>query len=118
MSRKIFLLLTIALLAAAPGLLAQKRDKNEPVTRSVEGAVRTAEDAAADGAVVQLKDTKTLQVRSYITKADGNYHFHGLNPNIDYELKAEHRGATSDTKTLSVFDSRPKAVINLKLDKK
>jgi hypothetical protein len=70
------------------------------------------------GAVVQLKDTKTLQVRSFITQQDGAYHFAGLSTNVDYELKAEHEGASSGTKTLSVFDGRKNASINLKLDKK
>jgi hypothetical protein len=40
-----------------------------------------------------------------------------LNPDIDYELKAEYQGANSGSKTLSSFDSRKSAVINLKIDK-
>ena len=118
MSRKTFLMMGVALIAMAAGLLAQKRDKSEPTVRSVEGTVRNADDAPVEGAVVQLKDTKSLQVRSFITRNDGNYHFQGLNPNVDYELKAEYQGTSSDTKTLSVFDSRTKAVIHLKIPKK
>jgi hypothetical protein len=108
----------VALLAMATGLLAQKKDKSDPNVRSVQGTVRGPDDAPIEGAVVQLKDTKSLQVRSFITRADGNYHFQGLNPNVDYELKAEYQGKSSDTKTLSVFDSRSKAVIHLKIPKK
>jgi hypothetical protein len=108
----------VALIAMATGLLAQKRDRSEPTVRSVEGTVRSADDAPVEGAVVQLKDTKSLQVRSFITRSDGNYHFQGLNPNVDYELKAEYQGTSSDTKTLSVFDSRTKAVIHLRIPKK
>jgi len=37
---------------------------------------------------------------------------------LDYELKADFQGASSGTKTLSAFDSRKEAVINLKLNKK
>jgi hypothetical protein len=70
------------------------------------------------GAVVQLKNTKTLQVRSFITKDDGTYYFLGLSPDIDYELHAEYQGASSSTKTLSSFDSRKEAIINLKLNPK
>ena len=44
------------------------------------------------GAVVQLKDTKSLQIRSFYTQKDGSYHFAGLSTNIDYELRAEHDG--------------------------
>src|SRR5690606_14337414 len=62
----------------------KKKDKDEDAnTRAVGGVVRNEADEAVDGAVVQLKDTKTLRVRSYITKADGQYRFYGLSPNID-----------------------------------
>jgi len=96
---------------------AQKKDADDKQTRSVQGVVSDKTDNPLDGAVVQLKDTKTLQIRSFITKQNGTYHFHSLNPDIDYELKAEHQGANSGSKTLSSFDSRKSAVINLKIDK-
>ena len=100
-----------------PLFKGDKRDKEkEEQTRSVSGTVRGANGEPADGAVVQLKDTRTLRVRSYITKADGNYFFHGLGKNVDYELRAEFKGASSDKKTLSVYDSRQNAVINLQLE--
>jgi hypothetical protein len=84
----------------------------------VSGIVTTPEDAPVAGAVVQLKNVKTLQIRSFITKESGQYFFHGLSPDVDYELKADHSGASSGSKTLSSFDSRKEAVINLKLNKK
>ena len=96
---------------------AQKKDSDDRQTRSVQGVVTNNGDAPLEGAVVQLKDTKTLQIRSFITKQNGTYHFHSLNPDIDYELKAEHQGASSGSKTLSSFDSRKSAVINLKISK-
>lgn len=96
-----------------------KKDKNEDAnTRSVQGAVRDAKENAVEGAVVKLKDTKSLQVRSFITKADGNYSFQGLSTNVDYELRADRGDASSDPKTLSVFDGRKAATINLKLESK
>jgi hypothetical protein len=57
------------------------------------------------GAVVQIKNTRTLQIRSFITQKDGSFHFVGLNPDIDYEIFARYRGRTSSTKTVSQFDS-------------
>jgi hypothetical protein len=96
----------------------QGKKKGEETTRSVEGAVTTSEDATVAGAVVQLKNTKTLQIRSFITKENGAYYFHELSPDVDYELKADFQGAASDTKTLSSFDSRKQARINLKLNPK
>lgn len=108
--------LSLGVLSLAPQLAAQGRGRQEEATvRSVEGTVTSADGKPAAGAVVHLKNTKTLQIRSFIAKEDGGYAFHGLSTNVDYELKAEHQGASSDVKTLSVFDSRNKAVINLKL---
>jgi hypothetical protein len=95
---------------------AQK--KGEPPTRSVQGAVTNPDDSAVSGAVVQLKNTKTLQIRSFITKEDGLYHFYDLSPDVDYELKADYQGASSPAKTLSSFDSRKQVTLNLKLNKK
>lgn len=99
-------------------VVAQKKEKQDPNVRSVQGVVLDTSENAVQGAVVQLKDTKTLQVRSFITQEKGEYHFGGLSTNIDYELRAEHNGVSSATKTLSVFDSRKSANMNLKLDKK
>jgi protocatechuate 3,4-dioxygenase beta subunit len=97
---------------------ATKKGEDQNV-RSVQGTVFDANDAPVSGAVVQLKNTRTLQIRSFVTKENGAYYFHGLSPDVDYELKADNnQGASSPTKTLSSFDSRKEAVINLKLSKK
>jgi hypothetical protein len=77
--------------------------------------VTDANGAPVPGAVVQLKDTKTLQVRSFIAKEMGEYTFQGLSTDVDYELKAESKGRSSATRTLSSFDSHPEARINLQL---
>lgn len=105
----------VLILVALP-LAAQKRGEDTN-TRMVEGSVTDAAGAPVNGAVVQIKNTKTLQIRSFITKDQGTYAFHGLSPDVDYELKAEYQGAASPNKTLSSFDNRKKAVINLKLSK-
>ena len=107
-------MLVLLLLAWAPAGFAQK----DSATRSVQGSVTNPDDSAVVGAVVQLKNMKTLQIRSFITLEDGTYRFYELSPDVDYELRADFRGATSGAKTLSSFDSRKKAVINLKLNKK
>jgi hypothetical protein len=107
-------LLVLLLLASVSVGFAQK----EGAMRSVQGSVSNPDESVAVGAVVQLKNMKTLQVRSFITLEDGTYHFFELSPDVDYELKADFQGASSGPKTLSSFDSRKKAVINLKLNKK
>ncbi len=105
------------LLSAASAFAASKKGEDQNV-RAVQGTVSDAGENAVDGAVVQLKNTKNLQIRSFITKEHGAFYFHGLSPDVDYELKAEYQGQSSPTKTLSSFDSRKQAVINLKLSKK
>ena len=89
-----------------------------PRTRSIEGTVLSSAGLPAPGAVVLLKNAKTLQVRSYIAQADGKYHFYGLSTDVNWELRAEKNGLTSKTRTVSVFDSHPKVRLDLKVDKK
>ena len=108
----------LALVFAIPAAFAQKKNKEDATTRSVRGIVESVDDMPVNGAIVQLKNVKTLQIRSFITKEDGTYQFQGLSPDIDYELKADYEGASSGSKTLSSFDSRKQATINLKLNKK
>ncbi|HUS06654.1 MAG TPA: carboxypeptidase-like regulatory domain-containing protein [Bryobacteraceae bacterium] len=115
---KRLLIVATAVLMMATLSFGQKKGKEDSTTRSVEGVITDASDKIVGGAVVQLKDSKTLQVRSFITKEDGMYHFHGLSPEVDYELKADHEGATSGGKTLSAFDNRKSAVINMRLGAK
>ena len=110
---------TLAILLCALALPAQERGKlnEDPNIRSVSGVVTDANNGPVAGAVVQLKDTKSLLIRSYITQQDGKYHFPGLSTNVDYQLKAEHDGATSGVKRLSLFSGNRAPVVNLKLSK-
>ena len=112
--------LVTVLTVACAGLLSAQRnkEKDDPTIRSLQGQVADPDDKPVAGAVVQLKDTRTLQVRSFITQENGEYRFSGLRVDTDYEIKAEHSGLSSDTKRLSNFDSRKIATVNLKLNKK
>ena len=117
MQRKRLWIAVIGLSLLIPSLPAQKK-RDEAAARTVQGTVTAADNLAVSGAVVQLKNTKNLQIRSFITKEDGAYFFNGLSPDIDYELKADYQGASSGTKTLSSFDDRKQAIINLQIKKK
>ena len=94
----------------------KKKEKDDLTIRIVQGAVRDTGDQFAPGAVVQIKNMKTLQIRSFITKEDGKYAFNNLARDVDYEVKAEGKGFVSPAKTVSTFDDRKIAVVNLKLD--
>jgi Carboxypeptidase regulatory-like domain len=115
--RKLACAAVCALLLSASVAFADKK-KDDANVRTVQGSVTDTAGEAVNGAVVQLKNTKTLQIRSFITKDNGAYYFHGLSTDVDYELRADYLGASSGSKTLSTFDSRKVAVMNLKLDKK
>jgi hypothetical protein len=69
-------------------------------------------------AVVQIEDLTSLQVRSFITREDGAYYFCDLDPDRDYKLRARYRRVWGPSKTLSRFDSRKEATLNLKIDVK
>ena len=117
--KKIAIALTgaVLLMAATAQTVAASTDrKSESQLRSLQGQVMGQKDVALPEAVVYLKNTKTLAVRTFIANQNGEYQFHALAPNVDYELYAEYSGKKSDTKTLSSFDNRAKAFINLHID--
>jgi hypothetical protein len=92
-------------------------DKHDP-GRNVTGQVLSKSDAPLSEAIVYLKNTKTLTIKSFITEKDGGYRFHGLTPNIDYEIYAEYQGQKSGAKTLSSFDNRSNVTLNIHIDVK
>jgi hypothetical protein len=98
------------------GTTAPERSKKESPVRSLSGTVLNSDDAPVAHAVVHLKNLKTLGIKTYIADKEGKYQFNGLSRNIDYEFYAELDGRKSSTKTLSSFDSRPKAMINLRIE--
>ena len=111
MSRKLIAVAMFVVLTGV-GLFAAN---NGPATRTLQGQVMKSSEAPLPGAVVYLKNTKTMSVRSFVADNAGNYRFTSLSPNVDYEIYAEYKGAKSDTKTLSSFDTRATATINLKI---
>jgi len=93
-------------------------DKNQEQGRSVVGQVFTKADSPIAEAVVYLKNTKTLTIKSFITEKDGGYRFHGLSPNVDYEIYADYQGQKSPVKTISSFDNRSNVTLNIHIDAK
>ena len=83
--------------------------------RTLVGHVLNDREQPLAKAIVYLKNTKNLAIKTYISEPDGTFRFSGLTPNIDYEVYAEHEGARSDSKTLSGFDSRKQVSVTLKI---
>ncbi len=95
---------------------AAQSDKNQPATRTLVGFVFDRNEKPLPNAVVYLKNTKTLAIKTFIADGEASYRFHALSPNVDYEVWAEFQGKKSDMKTLSSFDTRPNSRINLKVN--
>jgi hypothetical protein len=111
------LLLFSALVVAEPAPQFGSRPKGDN-SRLLTGKVMDHGDNALPNAVVYLTNTRTRAVKTYIVSQDGSYRFPSLQPNIDYEVYAQHNGRKSDTKTVSQFDDRQQVSINLKIDTK
>ncbi len=86
--------------------------------RALHGEVMDPADKPLEKAVVYLKDKKTQKVVTVTTGKDGLFHFGGLDLNQDYELRAEHEGAFSTTRLLSMLDGRKDVTLNLKVEPK
>ncbi len=113
-----FSLAIVLVLAAAAALAAQQDKKKEAQLRTVHGTVMDAHETAIADSIVYLKNTRTQDIKTHIADSAGLYRFSGLDPNVDYEIHAEHNDMTSATHSISSFDSRKDIDIVLKLDKK
>jgi Carboxypeptidase regulatory-like domain len=105
-----------SMLFSASPALAQKDSQNSDL-RAVRGVVVDKAENPVVGAIVYLKNVRTLTVKTYISDDSGQYRFSGLDPNVDYEMHAEHDDQTSANHTVSSFDSRKDIVVSLKVDK-
>ncbi len=98
---------------------AQQQGKNKgPQLRTVVGEVVDKSENPIASAVIYLENMTTKSVQSHISDDGGSYNFSGLDPNVDYQIYAEHDGLTSATHTISSFDSRTSVHIQLKVDHK
>jgi hypothetical protein len=106
--------LNIPLTGAKPGEPNSKKTK--PTSKMLTGVVTDKGDKPIPGAVVYLKNMKTLAVKSFFAQQDGAYRFPQLSLNTDYEVYAEKDGQKSATKSVSQFDDRYTPIINLRID--
>lgn len=107
----------VLMLMAAGTALPQSGKKNsEAKERTVEGFVIDADGKPVPRAIVQLTNTRTQQIRSFIAQDKGDFFFGGLNPDVDYQVRAEANGFSSTTRTLSAYDGRKAFIVTLKLN--
>jgi hypothetical protein len=84
--------------------------------RNVHGIVRDHVGRPLGGSVVEIEDTLTLTVRSFIVGKDGKYYFTRLNPDVEYSLKVRYRNVWGPKKSLSAFDSRKDAEVDFSVN--
>jgi hypothetical protein len=112
------LALIVALGLAASQPSAAQDKKGDAQLRTIRGTVLDKDETPTPSGVVYLLNVKTQAVKTYIADEAGNYRFSGLDPNVDYEVHAEHNDMTSATRTISSFDSRRDVELVLKLSHK
>lgn len=81
--------------------------------RSVDGVVTDKAGNTLPGAAVQIENTVTLSVCSYVTGKDGRYHFAHLWTDANYILKAKYRKHWSKPRKLSKFSGKEHSTIDL-----
>jgi len=81
-------------------------------SRSVSGVVTDKRGNLLPGAVVEIDNSITKEIQSYIVQKDGRYHFSDLNPNVDFVLHALYRGHVSKSGTLSRLNGTKSATMD------
>jgi len=113
-----FTLLILVVLVGISSVSARTsrvQDQKGPELRTVHGTVIDKEENPVASSIVYLKNMKTQGVKTYIANDAGEYRFSGLDPNVDYEIHAEHNDLTSSVRTISSYDSRRDINLPLKL---
>jgi len=116
-------LLLGALTAAAPwGVAAMqaqfpapKKDNDKSRQKNLTGQVVDQDGKGLAEAVIYLKNKRTLDMQTHISDDKGAYRFSGLEPNTDFEVHAELKGASSARRTVSSFDDRKDVYLVLEI---
>jgi len=84
--------------------------------RSVSGTVTDQHGKPLIRAAVQMKDLRTLRVRSFLTGQNGHYRFSTLSPDHSYELQALYHAHRSEVRNVSIFDEEREIVIDFTIE--
>jgi len=104
--------LLVALVVLLTGLVPAAGAQNFGI-KNLQGKVFGADDAAINGAIVYLQNSRNNDIKTFISAKDGSYQFAGLSADTDYTVWAAYKGKKSGSKTVSSFDSRKQVYIDL-----
>ncbi len=108
----LFVVFSFALASAAAGAT------RDAPTRTVTGIVTDRFGNVLPGAFVEIENTRSLAVGSYITQTDGRYYFHQLSTDTDYTLRARYRTLWSKSRLLNKFTGGARVTIDLQIPTK
>jgi len=81
--------------------------------RALSGLVTDIRGNPLSRVAVELENTRSQSVRSYITGNDGKYYFGNLSDDVDFTVKAKYRSFWSRRKNLSKFNPSIHPEVNL-----
>jgi len=115
--------IALLLLVLTPAAFAQisikgisKGRVNEPKTKTIHGMVTDQTGRPIEGARVLILNVKDNTTRTVTTGATGNYVIRSLPPDVNYEVRADYRGAVSERKTVSALLDREDNLISFQLN--
>jgi hypothetical protein len=100
------------------GLVSAFAMAEKTTTKTLQGKVFGSGDTPLSGAIVYLENSKTNDVRSFISTSDGSYRFGQLSTDTDYQVWAQFKNVKSATKAVSSYDSRTQVFIDLHIKTK
>ncbi|WP_180541207.1 carboxypeptidase-like regulatory domain-containing protein [Nevskia soli] len=82
-------------------------------SRAVTGVVTDSRGNPLPGAAVQIENSRSMEIQSYLTRDDGKYYFHDLSRDTDYTLKAKYKRWWSKEKLLNKLNAAKQVTIDL-----
>ena len=83
---------------------AKEKKEKKATSRTLRGTVTDDSGKPLEGALVTLRDTKSNDQTTFITKKDGRYNFAQLSFTNDYEVEARFKTKQSEPRKLSQYD--------------